>query len=70
VLVGQIRHSTIWDLEHSERGHGPPDTGLETLLAMGELYWLGLSELLSILPLQRTGGREKEHGGETRGRER
>ncbi len=59
VLAGQIRHSTIWDLEQSQPGERTPDAGLETLLAMGELYWLGLSELLTILPLQWM-GRQRE----------
>jgi magnesium transporter len=68
ILAGQIRHSTIWDLEHIERGDRTSDVGLETLLAMGELYWLGLSELLSILPLQWIGRRERESGGEPHGR--
>jgi magnesium transporter len=70
VLVGQIRHSTIWDLEHGERGDGPPNTGLETLLAMGELYWLGLSELMTVLPFEWIGRRDNAAGGEACGNRR
>jgi magnesium transporter len=44
VFVGMIRHKTLRRLmEQAEAGRGP--AGLETLFALGELYWTGLVEL-------------------------
>ncbi len=44
VFVGMVRHKTLRRLmEQTESERGP--AGLETLLALGELYWTGLVEL-------------------------
>ena len=57
VFVGMIRHKTLRRLmEHAEAGRGP--AGLETLFALGELYWTGLVELFGgMSSAPRTPGR-------------
>jgi CBS domain-containing protein len=68
ILAGQIRHSAIWNTGKGQPGQRLPDTVLETVLALGELYWLGVTELLTIPTFQWVGRREKAPGGSTSGR--
>ncbi len=48
-LVGVIRHRRLRQLAHDGAVTSRDDRGMRTLMALGEVYWLGLSGLLQGL---------------------
>jgi len=45
-LVGALRHRLIRQIDQRSGGSPNPQQGLETLIALGELYWAGLCGIL------------------------
>jgi len=45
-VVGVLRHRRMRHLQAERAGHGGAEAGVGTVLALGEIYWLGLCGLL------------------------
>jgi magnesium transporter len=46
LLVGVVRHRLLRQIDQRDGGARNPQQGLETLIALGELYWAGLCGIL------------------------
>jgi magnesium transporter len=58
-LVGMVRYETLRRIQDEVEGTGEAAGGIGTLMALGELYWMGLAGVLSGTP----GGTGQSHAG-------
>lgn len=64
-LVGMIRHHTVGRLMADAARRMEQESGLGTLLSLGQLYWSSLAELLGgVTPEPQTGTTPEESGNE------